>query len=88
MKVHISDVIVPERLRKLDYSKVDELAQSIKQIGLLQPIVIDTDNNLLAGNHRLEAFKNIGYDRIECKRVNLSELQNKLVQVDENLSSK
>lgn len=85
MKVHISDVIVPERLRKLDYSKVDELAQSIKQIGLLQPIVIDTDNNLLAGNHRLQAIKNLGYEKIECKRVNLSELQNKLVQVDENL---
>ena len=85
MKVHISDVIVPERLRKLDIIKVDELAQSIKQIGLLQPIVIDTDNNLLAGNHRLEAFNNIGYDRIECKIVNLPELKRKLVEIDDNL---
>ena len=85
MKVHISDVIVPERLRKLDITKVDELAQSIKQIGLLQPIVIDTENNLLAGNHRLEAFKNIGYERIECKIVNLPEQKRKLVEIDENI---
>ena len=85
MKVHISDVIVPERLRKLDYSKVDELAQSIKQIGLLQPIVIDTDNNLLAGNHRLEAIKNLGYKKIECKKINLPEQKSKLVEIDENL---
>ena len=85
MKVHISDVIVPERLRKLDITKVAELAQSINQIGLLQPIVIDTDNNLLAGNHRLEAIKNLGYKKIECRKINLPEQKRKLVEIDENL---
>ena len=86
-EIKLSDVIVPQRLRKLDSSKVSELTESISNIGLLQPIVIDTDNNLLAGNHRLEAFKNIGYDRIECKIVNLPELKRKLVEIDENLIS-
>ena len=71
MKISVDDIKVSERLRKLDNSKVAELEDSIKNIGLLQPIVVDTDFNLLSGNHRLQAFKNIGYNKIECKKVNL-----------------
>ena len=85
MKVNIDDIKVSERLRKLDNSKVDELVDSIKLLGLLQPIVVDTDNNLLSGLHRLEAFKSIGYENIACKIVNLSEQKNRLVEIDENL---
>ena len=85
MQISVYDIKVSERLRQLNNSKVAELVESIKNIGLLQPIVVDSDNNLLAGNHRLEAFKNIGYERIECKIVNLPELKRKLVEIDENL---
>ena len=81
MKISVYDIKVSERLRQLNNSKVAELVESIKNIGLLQPIVVDSDNNLLAGNHRLEAFKNIGYDRIECKKVNLKELENQETEI-------
>ena len=81
MKISVYDIKVSERLRQQNNSKVAELVESIKNIGLLQPIVVDSDNNLLAGNHRLEAFKNIGYDRIECKRVNLKELENQETEI-------
>ena len=79
-EIKLNDIKVSERLRKLDYSKVSDLEESILQIGLLSPIII-----LLAGMHRLEAHRLLGKTTIECKRVNLSELQNKLVQIDENL---
>ena len=85
MKVNIDDIKVSERLRKLDDDKVDELAKSISVIGLLHPIVIDTENNLLSGHHRLEAHRKLGRESIECKQVSLSELENELVQIDENL---
>ena len=85
LEIKLNDIKVSERLGKLDYSKVSDLEESILQIGLLSPIIIDTDNNLLAGMHRLEAHRLLGKTTIECKRVNLSELQNKLVQIDENL---
>ena len=85
MKISVDDIKVSERLRQLDNSKVAELVESIRLIGLLQPIVIDTDNNLLAGNHRLQAIKNLGYEKIECKQINLTEQKNKLVEIDENL---
>ena len=88
MKISVDNIKVSERLRELDISKVAELEESIKTIGLLQPIVVDTDFNLLSGNHRLQAFKNIGYKKIECKKVNLSEQKNKLVEIEENLIRK
>ena len=71
MKISVYDIKVSERLRQLNNSKVAELVESIKNIGLLQPIIVDTDFNLLSGNHRLQAFKNIGYNKIECEKVNL-----------------
>ncbi|MAT73909.1 hypothetical protein CMK14_01980, partial [Candidatus Poribacteria bacterium] len=49
------------------------------------PIVIDAKNNLLSGHHRLEAHRKLGRESIECKQVSLSELENELVQIDENL---
>lgn len=61
MKISVDDIKVSKRLRQLDNSKVDDLVTSIKEIGLLQPVVVDTDNNLLCGWHRLEAHKIIGY---------------------------
>ena len=78
LEIKLNDIKVSERLRKLDYSKVSDLEESILQIGLLSPIIIDTDNNLLAGMHRLEAHRLLGKTTIECKRVNLSELQKHL----------
>ena len=84
-QIEINKIKVGTRLRKIDQSKVNDLVESIQLIGLLQPIVIDTDNNLLAGNHRLEAHKILGESTIECKRISLSELENELVQIDENL---
>ena len=86
MKVNIDDIKVSSRLRKIDRDKVDDLITSIKEIGLLHPIIIDNNNNLLAGWHRLEAHKVIGYKYIECKKVNLSEQKKLLVEIDDNLT--
>jgi len=85
MIIKIDDIKVSQRLRELDDTKVYDLMESIQLVGLLHPIVIDSDKNLLAGNHRLEAHRILGRDSIECRVVNLSELENELVQIDENL---
>ena len=66
--IKIDDISVSQRLREIDQDKVGDLVESIGLVGLLHPIVIDTDNNLLAGNHRLEAYRILGRDTIECKK--------------------
>ena len=84
-EIELDQIKVSQRLREIDQNKVDNLVESIQLVGLLHPIVVDTDNNLLAGNHRLEAHRILGRDTIGCKVVNFSELENELVQIDENL---
>ena len=48
--IKIDDISVSQRLREIDQEKVDDLVESIRLVGLLQPIVVDSENNLLAGN--------------------------------------
>ena len=55
----IDKVIVTERIRK-DYGDIDELANSIKSVGLIQPIVLTRDYQLIAGERRLRALKKLG----------------------------
>lgn len=59
----IADIRVGERHRR-DLGDIDALAQSIAAIGLLHPITIDTNNNLLAGARRLAACKQLGRTHI------------------------
>lgn len=60
MKVVISEITATKR-RQLVQEKIQELAESIEQIGLLQPVLITPDKMLIAGLHRLEACKRLGW---------------------------
>ena len=60
----VDDVIIGTRLRKVDELKVQELSKSIEEIGLINAISIDEQNNLICGNHRLSAFKLLGRSEI------------------------
>ena len=55
MRLKITDICVVEKRRKLDDTKVAELADSIREVGLLNPITVSSKNQLVAGNHRLES---------------------------------
>jgi ParB family chromosome partitioning protein len=54
--------------KRLDGKKLDELASSIEQHGLLQPIVVKVEEDkgyeLVAGQRRLEAFRRLERERI------------------------
>ena len=54
--IPISDITVSDRDRK-DYGEVKELALSIRDKGLLQPISINQDRRLIAGGRRLKAWR-------------------------------
>lgn len=86
--IKISDIIVKDRKRSLDLKKVKEIAESIKNIGLLQNIIISAENELLAGYHRLEAMKLLKNEEIEVNVVDVSELNKELIEIDENLIRK
>jgi ParB family transcriptional regulator, chromosome partitioning protein len=53
--------------RQIDEGSIDELAQSIEQHGLLQPIVVKSEGDdyvLVAGQRRLLAHRRLGRERI------------------------
>jgi hypothetical protein len=64
MKIQIKDIVMSKRYRK-DLGDIDSLADSIKQVGLIHPITIDTHNNLICGKRRVEALRRLGIDPLE-----------------------
>lgn len=68
--VPVEQIYVPARLRKtLDPDKVEELAESIIENGLLNPIQVRRDDDryvLVTGLHRLEAARMLGEKTIDA----------------------
>jgi ParB family transcriptional regulator, chromosome partitioning protein len=86
--VFIDEITVPERLRT-DPGDIRELAESIHRLGLIQPIDIDRDKVLIAGERRLRACKSLHHDRIECRYFDeLDELKRTAIEIEENIKRK
>ncbi len=88
MKLGIAEIKVLQRKRKLDDSKIASLADSFAALGQLQPITVakyDGMYKLVAGLHRLEAAKRIGWQTIEASIFEGDEIAAELAEIDENL---
>ncbi len=85
MKIQILQIKVNDGRRKVSLEVVHELADSISKVGLLNPITVDQDYALIAGLHRLEAAKLLGWQEIECNVSSLEGLMAELAEIDENL---
>lgn len=85
MKIQTFQIKVNEGRRKASPEAVHKLADSISEVGLLNPITVDQNYNLIAGLHRLEAAKLLGWAEIECTVSDLSGLLVQLAEIDENL---
>jgi len=70
---NISDIIIHERFRK-DNGDITSLINSIKEVGLLHPVVVNEDNVLIAGKRRLEAARRLGWQTIPVNIVTLKEV--------------
>lgn len=52
--------------KKHDKKQIANVAESIKQFGFVQPIVLDKDNNVIIGHCRLEAAKKLHLEEVPC----------------------
>ena len=84
MRMKISDVKINPGRRDTQQRNVEELARSISAVGLMNPITVTQDNTLIAGLHRLEAAKLLGWTEIECVVSEADGLQAELAEIDEN----
>ena len=84
LELEIDKITVNDGRRELDMKAVKELAKSIRELGIMNPIIVDTKYNLIAGLHRLEAVKLLGHEKIKCTIMDLRGLQAELAEIDEN----
>src|SRR5688572_12896863 len=68
--MRIDDIDVGARHR-IDLGDVDGLAASIREVGLLHPIVVTPDGRLIAGARRLEACRRLGMEEVAVTVVSL-----------------
>ena len=85
MKIKIVEIKVGDNRREIDEANVANLMKSIREVGLINPITVTAGNKLIAGAHRLEACKRIGWEEIECNVAELDGLKAELAEIDENL---
>ena len=88
--VAIAEIEVGQRLRSTDGDKVLALMESIQELGLRSPISVarkgEAGFRLVAGLHRLEACRRLGWERIDAQFVDgLDEIDQRLWEIDENL---
>lgn len=88
MQIPIFQINVNAGRREADPEAVQKLADSISKVGLLNPITVDQEYTLIAGLHRLEAVKRLGWTEIKCTVSNLEGLQAELAEIDENFVRK
>lgn len=88
MKVEISKVKISDRIRT-DAGNLDELANDIKENGLITPIAVTEDMELLAGWRRLHACKQLGMTEIEANVMSPKDALAKLkIEISENENRK
>lgn len=62
--------------KKHEETQIKNVMQSIKEFGVVQPIVVDRTNTIIIGHCRYEAMKRLGFDQLQddwVKVVDLSE---------------
>lgn len=88
MKLPLESITVGKRLRE-DYGDIAGLAASIEQFGLLHPIVVDEEANLVAGGRRLRAVQMLGWESVDVRDLGeLSDAERAEIELEENARRK
>src|SRR5215470_8563601 len=88
-KFEIKNIKVVGERRPITENKKCRVAESMAEIGLRTPISVRMRKNgeieLVAGLHRLEAAKSLGWKEIECIVMKGGKIQRQLWSIAENL---
>ena len=67
-QVNVNKITVGDRVRKAE-TDLATLQQSLQRVGMLQPIVCDSQLNLVAGGRRLAAARQLGWKTVPVVKV-------------------
>ena len=72
MQIEVSSLTHHPRNKEIYVlSNIDDLIASINQLGLLQPLVIDQFNQVISGNRRLSAIRELGWNKVDVEVVDV-----------------
>lgn len=81
------DSIIPyvNNQKKHPEDQIQKIMGSIKEFGVVNPLIVDKDNVLIAGHGRLEALKRLKYDKVPVVRAeHLTPTQIKAYRIADN----
>ena len=88
MIVRIDEIQIKKRARH-EMGNINDLAASMKEHGLMNPIVLTEGKVLISGHRRLNAAKKIGWKTIEARMIpDLDDKECLEMEIDENLHRK
>ena len=82
----IADIKVHAGRRQINKEKLAGLIESIRGIGLINPITVNKKKELVAGYHRLEAYRAMGLAEIEANVIDFTKDNADIAEIDENLA--
>ena len=88
-QIKVADLIPYIRnAKKHEQAQIDNVAQSIKEFGIIQPIVVDKDNNIIIGHCRTLACQKLGIEDVPVVKLEdlTPEEANKLRLLDNKLN--
>ena len=84
MLVQIKDIRIKKRVRK-DLGNLEDLKDSLRTYGLMNPITLNSKYELIAGERRLQAAMQLGWTSINANILdNISEIDQLEMEIEEN----
>lgn len=84
MLVNIKDIKIKKRVRH-DLGNLEALKNSLRTYGLLNPITLNEKYELIAGERRLQAAKQLGWTNINAVIMNnVSDIEELELELEEN----
>ena len=81
----IKEIIPYERNPRKNDASVDDVAESIRQVGYKQLIIVDENNVIIAGHTRWKALQKLGWKQAEVQReLDMSEEQKQKYRLLDN----
>ncbi len=82
----VGELIEYEGNARRNDAGVAKVAESIREFGFLNPILINSENVIISGHTRLKAAKQLGLEEVPCIVQELSEEDAKLARIIDNKS--
>lgn len=87
MEMKTEEIKVKSNPRK-DFGNMTELVESIRQHGIIEPLIVNKEGELIAGERRLKAAKSLGIEKVPVRIMEPGEAETEEIKIIENIQRK